>query len=199
MKKKSIRHPKTIPEPIDDSERVTFQDFISHPVLGKTLISYENILTKLFKNKTSENPIVHLSKYMEEQELEDLEIMIYLLASFGFKYTDIHYMFLNTFSISKSSLWVSELSKLIEKPLLQFPVHIYLYKDDNNLLNKLVEEYKEKSTLPYLNKKRHQERLEKIIKTLKNQKIALIHLETQKILTIEQLHELRKKRENRKK
>ncbi len=199
VKKTSIRHPKTIPTQINDSAKVTFQDFIDHPVLGKKLRSYENMLTKLFKNSTSIKPIVHLSKYLDDKELEDLEVMVYFLAYFGFKFTDIHYMFLNTFSISKPSLWTKELSKILGKPLLQIPVHIHLYKDDNNLLKKLVEEYKKKSTIPHLNKNKHQERLEKIIETVKNHKIALINLETQEILTIEQLYTLRNNRKNRKK
>ncbi len=199
MKKTSIRHPKTIPAQIGDSEKVTFQDFIDHPVLGKKLRSYENMLTKLFKNSISVKPIVHLSKYLDEEELEDLEIMVYFLAYFGFKFTDIHYMFLNTFSKSKPSLWVKKLSKILEEPLLQIPVHIYLYKDDNNLLNKLVEEYKKKSTMQYLDKKKQQIRLGKIITTLKNHRIALVDMKTQKILTIEQLYALRSKRKNRKK
>lgn len=200
MKKTSIRHPKAIPECIKDSEKVTFQDFINNKTFQMVIVNYEKILKKLYKNSTSKKPITHISKYLEEEEFFDLKMLIYHLASLGFQFTDIHYLFLNTFSPSKPSLWTKEISQLLgEAAFLQIPVQVHLYKDNENDLGELKKEYKEKTDVTYLDEKKHTKRLEKIIEILVTQKIALIHLETKKTLSVNQLLKIMDKKENRKK
>lgn len=189
---KYIRHPKKPPPYIEENERIVFYDLLTK--VGLDTEKYIEILKKLFLNKLSAQPKRYIHTYLEEDDYKYMKKIVYTLASLGFRFRDIHSLFLELFGDKNPEKWTKEYSKqtIKENSFLQSPVRIYLYTEEEDKLQTMIDTYIEKSELKYPEKEKQDKRLEELLHATIHQKINLSHLHTKKVLTLKELLELKK-------
>ena len=189
--KKYIRHPKSDPKIVRDDEKIIFRDFLINIKLDSK--RYEEILRILLLNKIKEKPVLHISKFLKEEDYLYMKEIVYTLATLAFRFIDIHYLFLKLFGSGKPQEWSWEYSKTLgEKTFLQKPVRIEIYRDEKRVQG-LYDIFIEKSKIQSPDEKKQEERLKNIIDTVMKQKVSITHLDTTEILSIKELMELEKK------
>lgn len=188
-REKSIRHPKSPIPNVEKSQKITLSNFFKQIKLDE--IKYIQILEKLLSNRLSDSPQKHIHKYLEEDEYSYLQYFIYTLATFKFKFKDIYLLLWELIAESTIKKFTYKYNN--HQPLLQSPVRINLYMDEENDLQNKLDIYVEKSTLKYLDEKKHQKRWDELIEGFVSQKISITHLDTDEVVSTKELLQLKKR------
>lgn len=172
---KTIRHPKKEPENIREEDKIDFKSFLNAIDIDSS--RYEEILKKLILNTKRDKKIYHINKNLGAADYQHMQKIIYTLASFGFQFTDIEYLFSNLLGRGKSGKWAKNYSEVIEKEdyFLQKPVQVYI----------LLDEYGEIEKLWNANEG-EEDKLQTLVDKVMEQKLVLAHIPTNKILTVQE-------------
>lgn len=175
---KKITHPK---KELDlnnyQNHAITFEDFII--AMGIDVYEYENIFKNLI---IKENHFIK-KKLDNKEQYDYLHYIIYTLATYGFRFIDISYFFMD--KVSHTS--IGKLARNYQnKPFMQKPIQVEIPRNQEH-----IPEYQ--SWAEVLNA----HTVKDLITIMLEHKIYLWHIHKQKFLSIKNAKNL--KRESRKK